>query len=92
MVREGAPTTSLFVSAKDMDADRSLRPGLDLGIGMTGSAGGESDSTATGIMVTFRAPPPASPARMPANTASPSMTGVSYQAGGILTGNPTVTA
>jgi hypothetical protein len=35
MVREGAPTTSLFASAKEVDADRTLCPGLDPGIGMT---------------------------------------------------------
>jgi hypothetical protein len=49
MVREGTPTTSLFASAKDVDAERSLCPGLDPGIGMTGSAAGESDSAAAGI-------------------------------------------
>jgi hypothetical protein len=36
MVREGAPTMSLFAREKDVDADRSLCPGLDPGIGMTG--------------------------------------------------------
>jgi hypothetical protein len=36
MVREGAPTMSLFALGKDVDADRSLCPGLDPGIGMTG--------------------------------------------------------
>jgi hypothetical protein len=36
MVREGAPTMSLFAPEKDLDADRSLCPGLDPGIGMTG--------------------------------------------------------
>ena len=28
MVREGAPSTSLFTQTKNVDADRSLRPGL----------------------------------------------------------------
>jgi hypothetical protein len=53
MVREGAPTMSLFAPAKDMDADRSLCPGFDPGIGMTGSAAGESDSTVAGMSLTF---------------------------------------
>jgi PRC-barrel domain len=47
MVREGAPTTSLFAPAKDMDADRSLCPGIDPCIGMTESAA-ESVQTAVG--------------------------------------------
>jgi hypothetical protein len=54
MVREGAPTMSLFAPAKNMEADRSLCPGLDPGIGMTGGAAGESVSTAVGIK--FRLP------------------------------------
>jgi hypothetical protein len=36
MVREGVPPTSLFATEKDVDADRSLCPDLDPGIGMTG--------------------------------------------------------
>jgi hypothetical protein len=49
MVSEGAPTTSLFAQAKDVDADRSLCPGPDPGIGMTGSAAVESDTTTAAI-------------------------------------------
>jgi hypothetical protein len=39
MVREGAPTMSLFAPAKDVVTDRSLCPGFDPGIGMTGQRG-----------------------------------------------------